>query len=107
MSKKPSFYEAFRESHPKVVEAYEALGDATRAAGPLSTREVALVKLGIAAGSGTASAVHAHVRRALEAGVSVDAIRHVGIVGITTLGWPSAMAVRGMIEDELTKHGEA
>lgn len=104
---KPSFYEEFRKSHPDVVAAYEALGDATRKAGPLSAREVALVKLGIAAGSGRSSAVHAHVRRALEADVDVAAIRHVGIVGITTLGWPAAMAVRGLIEDELNKQGKA
>ena len=106
MSEKPLFYEEFRELHPDVVEAYEALGDASRKAGPLSPTEIALVKLAIGAGSGTSSAVRAHVRRALEAGVSKEAIRHVGILGITTLGWPSAMSVRGMIEDELKKQGK-
>lgn len=107
MSNKPKFYEEFRATHPELVDAYEALGDAARKAGPLSSNEVALVKLAIATGSGTPGAVHAHVRRALEAGVSVDVIRQVGILGITTLGWPSAMSVRGMIEDELTKQGKA
>lgn len=106
MSKKPIFYEAFRKTHPRVVEAYEALGDAARAAGPLTPAEAALVKLGMAAGARIPSAVHAHVRRALEAGVSIEAIRHVGILGITTIGWPSAMATRGLIEEELAKQGK-
>ena len=45
MSSLPSFYREFREAQPEVVRAYEALGDATRAAGPLSAREAELVKL--------------------------------------------------------------
>jgi alkylhydroperoxidase/carboxymuconolactone decarboxylase family protein YurZ len=45
------------------------------------------------------------VRRALSAGVTPDELRHVALLGITTLGFPSAMAVRGMIEDELEKAG--
>ena len=103
MSKPPSFYAAFRASHPRVVEAYEALGEATRVAGPLGPAECELVKLALAAGARIEGAIHSHVRRALDAGAAPEAIRHVGILGITTLGFPGAMAVRAMIEDELSK----
>lgn len=103
MSKTPSFYEAFRTRHPEIVQAYEQLGDATRAAGPLDPKQAALVKLAIAAGARFEGAVHSHTRRALEAGVTAEEIRHVALLAITTLGFPSAMAVRAMIDDELAK----
>jgi 4-carboxymuconolactone decarboxylase len=107
MAKKPEFYESLRTEHPQVVNAYEALGAAVRQAGPLTDVETELVKLGIAAGGRIQGAVHAHVRRALEAGASPDAIRHVGLLAITTLGFPNAMAVRAMIENELERQGRA
>jgi alkylhydroperoxidase/carboxymuconolactone decarboxylase family protein YurZ len=102
MAKLPSFYSAFREAHPDVAKAYEALGDAARAAGPLSARDAALVKLALAAGARIEGAIHSHCRRALEAGASPEELRHVGLLAITTLGFPSAMAVRAAIEDVLT-----
>lgn len=107
MGQKPKFYEALRATHPDVVRAYESLGEATRRAGPLTDTEAALVKLGIAAGARIEGAVHSHVRRALEAGASAEAIRHVGLLAITTLGFANAMAVRAMIEGELEKQGRA
>jgi alkylhydroperoxidase/carboxymuconolactone decarboxylase family protein YurZ len=103
MSKLPSFYSSFRERHPAVVQAYEALGDATRAAGPLTAREAELVKLALAAGARVEGAVHSHARRALEAGAKAEELRHVAVLAITTLGFASAMAVRALIEDELGK----
>ncbi len=45
--------------------------------------------------------MHSHVRRALEAGVSAEEIRHVGLLAITTLGFPTAQKVRALIEDVL------
>jgi alkylhydroperoxidase/carboxymuconolactone decarboxylase family protein YurZ len=103
MSQVPSFYSSFRESHPEVVRAYEALGDATRSAGPLDPRTIELVKLGLAAGARIEGAIHSHVRRALDAGATPEDLRHVALLAITTLGFPSAMAVRAQIEDELAK----
>lgn len=107
MGEKPKFYEALRRAHPGVIDAYESLGEAARRAGPLTDVEVELVKLGIAAGGRIEGAIHSHVRRALEAGASVEAIRHVGLLAITTLGFANAMAVRSMIEKELEKQGRA
>ena len=105
MSKLPTFYETFRTTHPRLVEAYERLGDATRAAGPLAPAQAELVKLGIAAGARLEGAVHSHARRALEAGARPDELRHVALLAITTLGFASAMAVRAWIEDVLAKTG--
>ena len=107
MSKPPSFYQEFAKQHPEVVRAYEALGDAARAAGPIDAVHAELVKLAIAAGGRMEGAVHSHTRRALDAGATPEQIRHVALLAITTLGFPSAMAVRAMIEDELEKRGLA
>ena len=101
MAEVPTFYSAFRDAHPDVVRAYEALGDATRGAGPLSAREAELVKLALAAGARIEGAMHSHGRRALEAGATPDELRHVAVLAITTLGFPSAMAIRALIEDVL------
>ena len=103
MTKLPSFYSAFRDAHPKVAATYEALGEATRAAGPLSATHAEIVKLALAAGARIEGAVHSHTRRALEAGATPEELRHVALLAITTLGFPSAMAVRALIEDVLAK----
>jgi len=103
MSKPPPFYAAFRAAQPEVVAAYEALGDAARRAGPLTPGEAALVKLAFAAGARLEGAVHSHTRRALEDGVTPEALRHLALLAITTLGFPQAMAIRSMIEEQLAK----
>jgi len=103
MSKPPSFYAAFRAAQPEVVTAYEALGDAARRAGPLSPGEAELVKLAFAAGARLEGAIHSHTRRALDEGVAPEALRHLALLAITTLGFPQAMAIRSMIEDQLAK----
>jgi AhpD family alkylhydroperoxidase len=99
--KLPAFYETFRAQHPEVARAYETLGDAARAAGPLAPAEAELVKLALAAGARLEGGVHSHARRALAAGATPEQLRHVALLAITTLGFPSAMAVRALIEDVL------
>jgi alkylhydroperoxidase/carboxymuconolactone decarboxylase family protein YurZ len=106
MSKPPTFYMQFRDHHPAIVKAYEALGDACRAAGPLAEKHAELVKLGLAAGAGLEGAIHSHARRALAAGATRDEVRHVGLLAITTLGFPGAMAIRAEIESVVAKHAK-
>ncbi len=102
MGELPSFYQTFRKLHPRVAEAHEALGAATRDAGPLKPAHAELVKLALAAGARIEGGVHSHARRALEAGATADELRHVALLAITTLGFPSAMAIRAQIEDVIT-----
>ncbi len=54
----PKPYKQMHEKHPALMQAYEAFGEATRKAGPLSAREVALVKLAISIGAGLEGAAH-------------------------------------------------
>jgi len=85
------------------MEAYEALGTALAEAGPLDAKTRALVKLALAAGAWREGAVHSHTRRALDAGCRPDEIRHVILLGTTTLGFPSMMAALTWVEDVLKR----
>jgi 4-carboxymuconolactone decarboxylase len=94
----PARYQLFEKSYPTVMQAVEALGKASQSAGPLDSKTRALVKLAIAVG---ALRVHSHTRRALEVGCTPDELRHVGVLGITTIGFPSTMAAMSWVEDIL------
>ena len=99
MPKIPGWYKEQRKKYPKVIEAYEALGDACREAGPLEGRTLALTKLAIAVGARLEGAVHSHVRRSLEAGASIEECRHVVLLATTTIGFPAMMAALSWVED--------
>ncbi|MBX9572510.1 MAG: carboxymuconolactone decarboxylase family protein [Candidatus Obscuribacterales bacterium] len=106
MSKLPSRFIRFQQEHPAVFEAYEALGKAAGEDGPLGKKEIALIKLAIAAGAKMEGAVHSHTRRALEAGNSPAEIRQVIVLSVTTLGFPSMMANLSWVDEILAKAEE-
>jgi alkylhydroperoxidase/carboxymuconolactone decarboxylase family protein YurZ len=99
VAKIPGWYEQQRKHYPDVFRAYERLGAACRAAGPLDPKTAALVKLGIAVGSRQEGAVHSHVRRSMEAGASADDCRQVVLLATTTIGFPAMMAALSWVED--------
>jgi len=98
----PSAYEDFKKKHPALWEAYDRLGAAAHAAGPLDEKTRALVKLGMAVGRQMEGATHAHVRQAVRAGATAEEIRHVVLLAVTTLGFPPMMTARTWVEDALT-----
>ena len=102
MEKKlPSAYRRFATENPRVIQAYEALGDATLADGPLDRKHAELIKIGIAVGARLEGAVHAHVRRAGDAGATPDEIRHAIRLATTTVGFPTMMAALAWANDVL------
>ena len=101
MPQPPESYSRFQENYAEVWRAYDGLGAAVHAAGPLDEKQRAMVKLGLAIGSQHEGAVHAHVRKALEAGLSPDEIRHAVLLSVTTLGFPAMMAALTWAEDVL------
>ncbi len=101
MTELPKPYVNFQEQYPDVWQAYNQLGAAVHAAGPLDEKTRGLLKLALAIGAGREGAVHAHVRKLLEAGVSADEIRHVALLSIPTIGFPATMAALTWIEDVL------
>jgi alkylhydroperoxidase/carboxymuconolactone decarboxylase family protein YurZ len=89
--------------YPRIWDAFNRLGDCTAKAGPLNEKTQRLVKLAIAVGGGLQGAVHSHVRRGLAEGITADEMRHVALLAITTIGWPSAIARLSWMEDILSQ----
>ena len=102
MSQPPSTYMEFKKKYTELTNAYEKLGAECQKAGPLSAKERALAKLAIAIGAGLEGAVHSHVNRALDAGLSADELRHVALLSTTTIGFPSMMRTLTWMEDVLS-----
>lgn len=101
MSKKaPKFYREFVKAHSEIARAYEALGEAVRK-GPLSEREVALIKLAFSIGARLEGGAHAHARKALAAGIKPEELEQVALLAIPTLGFPAAMAGLAWVRDSV------
>jgi alkylhydroperoxidase/carboxymuconolactone decarboxylase family protein YurZ len=103
MSQPPSTYVEFKKKYTDLTNAYEILGRECQKAGPLNTKERAIAKLAIAVGAGLEGAVHAHARRALDAGVTGDELRHTVLLALTTIGFPSMMRTMTWVEDILAQ----
>lgn len=99
----PSQFKEIAAEYPDVCKAFENLGTQCHGAGPLDEKTRRLVKLGIAIGAGSEGAAHSAVRNALNAGVSKEEIMHVGILAITTIGLPHALAAMTWIKDMFEK----
>lgn len=97
----PDFYLQMKQQHPEFFAAVEALGQAVRGCGPLDEKTVQLVQLAAAAAMRSEGAVHSHARRALDAGVSIDAVRHALICLASTIGFPNVTAALSWTEDVL------
>jgi alkylhydroperoxidase/carboxymuconolactone decarboxylase family protein YurZ len=101
MAEKPGFYRSLTKRHPHYLAAVEALGQAVRESGPLDSKSLHLVQLAAAAAIRSEGAVHSHVRRAMEEGVTADEIRHALISLTSTIGFPNVTAALSWCDDVL------
>jgi AhpD family alkylhydroperoxidase len=101
MSQLPEPFMDFKENYPEIWQAYDQLGAAVHGGGPLDEKTRGLIKLALAVGAQREGAVHAHVRKLLDAGVTSDEIRHVVLLAIPTLGFPASMAALTWVDDIL------
>lgn len=99
--KLPIPFQRFTQLFPEAHAAYERLGGACHASGPLEAKTQELVQLGMAIGIRSEGAVHSHVKKAREAGASPEEIRHAVLLGIPTLGLPTTVAAFTWIGDIL------
>ena len=90
---------AFESSFPKLWTSYQAFGKACAEAGPLDPRTRRLVKVALSLGAASEGAVHSHVRQALDEGMTPEELRHIALLAITTLGFPTAMAGMSWMND--------
>jgi len=107
MAQLPKAYENFKKAYPTVWQAYDRLGGAVHDSGPLEKKDRELLKLAMAIGARLEGAVHSHTRRALEAGATAQEIRHVVLLGLTTLGFPHTIAAMTWVEDDLKNNKRA
>ncbi len=103
MPEPPGAYKKLASAYPEVSSAYEALAEAVRKAGPLTEREIALVKLAFSVAARLEGGTHAHTRKSLGIGIEPDALRQVAILSAPTIGWPAMMASLGWVEDVLLR----
>jgi 4-carboxymuconolactone decarboxylase len=97
----PDTYRTFTRDYPQVFKAYDELGAAVRAAGPLDARTAELVKLALNVARGSEGGTHSAVRKCLGVGVTPDEVRHVVLLSIPSIGFPAAQAARTWVEDLL------
>lgn len=95
----PKPYKVFVANHPEVAEAYQQLGEACHKAGPLDDKTRHLIKLGISTALRSEGGVKAQTRRSLDAGASVDEIRHAVMMSLTTAGFPGMIAAMGWVNE--------
>ena len=95
----PDVYQHFERAFPQVHAAHQELARACYEGGPLDERTARLVKLGIAIGAQAEGAVRSHARRALGEGESPEEVRHVGLLALTTIGFPHTIAGLSWIEE--------
>jgi 4-carboxymuconolactone decarboxylase len=95
----PDIYQHFERAFPNVHAAHQELARSCYGAGPLDERTARLVKLGIAIGAQAEGAVRSHTRRALAEETPPEELRHVGLLALTTIGFPHTVAGLGWIEE--------
>ena len=88
----PFSYQRFKKEFSEIEKEYDRLAKKCHASGPLNEKTRRLIKLGIAIGSNSEGAVKSHTRRALAIGISPKEIRHVVLLGLTTIGFPKMIA---------------
>jgi 4-carboxymuconolactone decarboxylase len=79
-------------------QAWQLLGEASTE-GPLTEREMRLVKLGVALGAMREGAVHSNVRKAIAQEVSREEIEQVVAIAAGTIGMPATVAVYTWVQD--------
>lgn len=99
MRKVPKRFEEFTNRHPEIATAYEALAGACRRYGPLNARDLALAKIGIAVGAQIENAVRSQVRKALDARLRPEEIRHAIVLAVPSIGFPRTMAALTWADD--------
>ena len=98
----PEAVEIFRREYPDVWKAFTELGDKCHKAGPLDEKTRRLVKLALCVGAGLEGGSHSAVRNALASGCTADEIRHVAVLGTSTIGLPATIRAFTWISDYLT-----
>ena len=97
-SRPPAAHQQFVRRFPRLGKAWDLVNE-EGSAGPLDARTQRLLKLAVAIGAMREGAVHSGVRKARDAGASLEELEQVVALGASTIGLPSAVAVWTWIRD--------
>ncbi|MCK6616326.1 MAG: carboxymuconolactone decarboxylase family protein [Cyclobacteriaceae bacterium] len=103
LPKPPKFFTDFEKKYPQVAKAYKQLGDAVHDEGYLTERERALVKLAVSGSHRLTSALKSHIRKGTAAGLTREEMEHVALLLLPTVGFPTTMAMLGVIDEQFAK----
>ena len=85
-------FSQFKKEFPEVYQMHEALGkEVHEKGGPLDEKTRWLIKLAISGACNHKRALETHIRKAMEAGIGEDAIKHALLLLIPTAGFPAFM----------------
>lgn len=73
------------------------------AAGPLDSKTLSLVKIGICIGAGLESALRSHVRRAMQHGATNLEIEQAILLGMNTVGFPRTVAAWSWAQEQFKR----
>lgn len=96
--KPPRAYDEFVRNFPKLGQAWDLIHQAG-SEGPLDSKTVRLVKLGIVIGARQEGAVHSSVRKARSEGITADEVEQVVSLAASTIGLPSTVAAFTWVRD--------
>jgi alkylhydroperoxidase/carboxymuconolactone decarboxylase family protein YurZ len=105
--RRPGAYSRLRELAPEAVAAYESLSRHAGLAGPLDAATLAVVKVALSVGRGNSRGVHAHARKALEAGADPAALRQVALMAVPTLGLHAALDALRWVDEVIEERQES
>lgn len=89
----------FKEEFPEVYARHEALGrEIHENAGPLDEKSRWLIKIAISAACNHKRALATHIKRAREAGVADEQIKHALLLLISTVGFPAFMKAYAVLD---------
>jgi alkylhydroperoxidase/carboxymuconolactone decarboxylase family protein YurZ len=94
----PDVYQHFERAFPQVHSAHQDLAKVCYEGGPLDER-TARLEARNRLGAQAEGAVRSHARRALTEGESREQVRHVGLLALTTMGFPHTVAGLSWIEE--------
>ncbi len=92
-------FTAFAKAYPEIAASYEGLRVEVNAAGPLGNRDRALVKFAVSVGMRQKAGAFAHIRKALDAGITTDQLEHVALLALPTIGLPAALSALQWVEE--------
>jgi 4-carboxymuconolactone decarboxylase len=98
-SRPPTRHRQFVQRFPGLGGAWDLVNE-EGATGPLDAKTQRLVKLAVAIGALREGAVHAGVRKARDAGASLEEMEQVIALAASTIGLPSAVATWSWVRDE-------